>query len=164
MEKYLVPNESEKKCNTRDDDACDVDAACSVKTSTKMDRVIDDEYYQKRYAIEEYLSMGNYDEFECVISSCRDDLKELKNTIKKAIDDTIAFGNNHDNFKKRTNKYDIVQCLQNAFEHVDIALEQARSATKGAENVWNDIVHDAMDLQDSRTNTNDPEQAVYKVL
>ena len=108
--------------------------------------------------------MGDYDEFECVMSSCRDDLEEVKQTIKKAMDDTIAYGNNHDNFKKRTKKYDIVRCLQNALEHVDIALDQARSARKGAKNVWNDIVHDGMDLQDSRSNMNDPEQAVDEVL
>ena len=108
--------------------------------------------------------MGDYDEFECVISSCRVDLKEITKTIKKAIDDTIAYGNNHDNFKKRKNKYEIVESLQMAFEHVDIALGQARSATKGDKNVWNDIVHEAMDLQDSRSNENDPEQVLYEVL
>ena len=163
MEKYLVPKQSGKKSNTRED-TCDVDAASSAKKSTKTDRVVDDEYYKKRYAIEECLSMGDYDEFECVMSTCRDDLEEVKQTIKKAVDDTIAYGKNHDNFKKRTNKYDIVRCLQNALEHVDIALDQARSARKGAKNVWNDIVHDAMDIQDSRSNMNDPEQAVYEVI
>jgi len=167
MEKYLVPKQLQKKCKTRD-----VDTVSSVKTSTNVvvdknnrkDRVINDEYTWKRYAIEEHMSMGDYDEFESVMSSCRDDLKEIKKTIKKAIDDTIAYGKNHENFKKRTNKYEIVESLQKAAEHVDVALGQARNATKGAENVWNDIIHDAMDLQDSRSNENDPEQALYEVL
>ena len=51
MEKYLVPKQSGKKSNTREDTG-DVDNARSVKKSTKTERVVDDEYYKKRYAID----------------------------------------------------------------------------------------------------------------
>ena len=69
MEKYLVPKQLQKECKTHD-----VDTVSSVKTSTNVvvdknirnDRVINDEYLQKCYTIEEHMSMGDYDEFESV--------------------------------------------------------------------------------------------------
>lgn len=163
VEKYLVPKQSGEKQKTED-----VHTTSSVKTSTNVvsdknnrkDRVINDEYLQKRYALEEHMSMGDYDEFASVMSSCRDDLKEIKNTIKKA----FVYGNAHENFKKRTNKNEIVESLQKVAEHVEVAFGEACNATNGAENVWNDIIHDAMDLQDSRSNKNGPEQALHEVL
>lgn len=67
-------------------------------------------------------------------------------------------------FKECTKKYKISESLHAAIEHLDISLNLVWSVADGADSVWNDIIHDAMDLQDSRKNMNDPVQAIYEVL
>lgn len=84
--------------------------------------------------------------------------------MKKAIDDTVFYAKKDVKFKQRTDKYNIVQSLQSAAENVDLAIGLARNAAGGAQKVWDDIIHDAMDLQDSRSNKNDPKEALYDVL
>lgn len=130
----------------------------------KKERVVDDAYLQRRYKMEEYMEGGEYDEFHSVVTTCRDEMKELQKTIKSTCDNTVAYGKKDLKFKTRTDKYHIAESLRAAIEHVEIALNHVRDAASGADNIWNDVIHDAMDLQDSRNNRNDPEDAIFEVL
>ena len=170
MEKYLTPKQSHKKYKTEHSVDASAPLCCEkietdiIVANDKKERVIDDEYLNKRYAIEQLMDSSDYDEFESVMSTCRDDLKEIQKTMKKAIDGTICYAKKDVKFKQCTDKYNVVESLQSAAEHVDVAVGLARNAAGGAQNVWNDIIHDAMDLQDSMSNKNDPEEALYDVL
>ena len=84
--------------------------------------------------------------------------------MNEAINNIIAYGKNDLKFKRRSNKYDIAGTLKAASQHVDVALSLSRTAANDAENVYNDVIHEAMDLQDSRTNSNDPEATIYETL
>ena len=92
MEKYLTPKPSQKKYKTEHSvDTTEPLSGNEIKTDTikendKKERVVDDEYLKKRFAIEQLMDSSDYDEFESVMSTCRDDLKEIQKTLKKAIE------------------------------------------------------------------------------
>ena len=77
MEKYLVPKESSKNVGTNSGTNNVLMENAGDKKVTK-ERVFDDAYFERRYKIEEYMERGEYDEFRSVVTSCRDEMKELK--------------------------------------------------------------------------------------
>ena len=107
---------------------------------------------------------GEYDECLSAITSGWDEMKQLKKTLTVTHKKTVAYGKINTKFKDCTYKCKITENLCVAIEHLELSLNQVRSAADGADSVWNDIVHEAMDLLDSRKNKNDPEQAIYEVL
>ena len=156
MEKYLVP------LSGRKDDVPSVTS--DNKVTTVKTRVYDDKYYKQRSGVEAYMEGGEYEEFESVLHHCREDLKEIKKDMKNALENTIAYGKQDKKFKRRVEKYEIADGLRAALQHVDVALSLTRTAANNAEHVYNDVIHDAMDLMDSRSNENDPEDAIFEVL
>ena len=140
------------------------DKMTAVKADIKKTRVYDEAYYKKRSGVEAYMDGGEYEEFESVLGHVQDDLKELKKSLQDAIGNTRAYGNTDLKFGKRVAKYDIIATLESVAQHVNVALSLSRTAAKDAERVYNDVVHEAMDLQDSRTNANDPRDAIFEVL
>ncbi len=136
----------------------------TTKTTADDKRVFDDAYFVRRYKFEVYLEWGEYDEFVSEVTSVRDDMKEVMETLTVTHNNTVAYGKRNPKFKERTDDSKITENLRLAMEHLELSLKHIRSAARGANSVWNDIVHEAMDLQDSRNNKNDPEQAIYEVL
>jgi len=163
MEKYLVPKESSMNVGTNSGTNNVLMDNADNKNVTK-ERVLDDAYFERRYKIEEYMERGEYDEFHSVVTSCRDQMKELQKKLKSTLDDTVGYGKRDVKFHARTSKYNISERIRTAIDQFEVALDHMRYAADGAENVWNDVVHDAMDVMDSRTNENDPRQAIFDVL
>lgn len=165
MDKYLVPKTTSvivKDGGKMSGD--DIENNADISIAVKKERVMDDAYLQRRYKFEEYMERGEYDEFHSVVTTCRDEMKELKKKMKSTIDDTVAYETKNSNFQTRTHKYRITESLRAAMENFELALNHVRDAADGAENIWNDVIHDAMDLEDSRNNKNDPEEAIYEML
>lgn len=140
------------------------DKMTAVKADIKRTRVYDEEYHKKRSGVEAYMDGGEYEEFESVLVHVREDLKELKESLEEAIGNTRAYGKRDLKFGERVAKYDIITTLESVAQHINVALSLSRTAAKDAERVYNDVVHEAMDLQDSRTNVNDPRDAIFEVL
>ena len=163
MEKYLVPKKSSKNVGTNSGTNDVLLENADDKNVTK-ERVFDDAYFERRYKIEEYMEGGEYEEFHSVVTNCRDEMKELKKNMKSTLDDTVGYGKRDEKFQARQSKYNIAERLRSAIDQLEVALDHMRYAAAGAENVWNDVVHDAMDLMDSRTNENDPQEAIFEVL
>ena len=164
MDKYLLPKESSKKNLGTNSGTNNVLMENADDKNVTKERVFDDAYFERRYKIEEYMERGEYDEFHSVVTSCRDEMKELQKKLKSTFDDTVGYGKRDVMFQARTSKYNIAERLRSAIDQFEVALDHMRYAAAGAENVWNDVVHDAMDLMDSRTNENDPQEAIFEVL
>jgi len=165
MEKYLVP----KATSVTVKDGCimsgdHIENDADISIAVKKERVMDDAYLQRRYKFEEYMERGEYDEFHSVVTTCRDEMKELRKKMKSTFHDTVAYEKKNSNFQTRTDKYRITDSLRAAIENFEVALNHVRDAADGAENIWNDVIHDAMDLVDSRDNNNDPEEAICEML